>query len=405
MSDTDDTDDLLLIPPDLFFVCPELEEPLQSAPYYDVVDNLITQVNRLEDRINYIITSPDINTPQQMSRERSYECAGDVKKSTNGYISSTQSTPQKPRTIFKVNSLPPTPQAGRYNPAHSRITKNLPNSRKVQVPESNPENVNQTEKIKLLNEIDDFISNVKSCNKLGRRNLEQEFNASNNVKGKYVSNKQALDLKDVDQMLTNMEKRQMNIETEILNRDNNERSWNEHQNIVPNHVYNNKSNHIPLINTLTATSLSETIPSISDDSFVNIEASEDAAVSSSNSTQVTAFQNVNYSQNMVQPSSGLYGTTLNALKMHQQILSRESTSSSNIEQVSKGDVRNSRYPIHRSSSLDNRPTVSLDSNVKLLSLTDLWGQYAADGERVTNKTYMNKLEEERMRRKVLFFKI
>lgn len=40
MSDSEDTDDLLLIPPDFFTVQSEPE-----PPYYDIVDSLIKQVS------------------------------------------------------------------------------------------------------------------------------------------------------------------------------------------------------------------------------------------------------------------------------------------------------------------------------------------------------------------------
>lgn len=48
-SDTDDTDDLLLIPPDFFLVQSEPE-----PPYYSIVDNLIRQVIKHKIRCSSI---------------------------------------------------------------------------------------------------------------------------------------------------------------------------------------------------------------------------------------------------------------------------------------------------------------------------------------------------------------
>lgn len=44
MTDTDDTDELLLIPPDFFVLETDTEPAKDYGPYYNVVDNLITQV-------------------------------------------------------------------------------------------------------------------------------------------------------------------------------------------------------------------------------------------------------------------------------------------------------------------------------------------------------------------------
>lgn len=68
MSDTDDTDDLLLIPPDFFQIDTEIiDHPIYGensiGPYYEIVENLIDQVVNLEDRIYYIENSSITSTP------------------------------------------------------------------------------------------------------------------------------------------------------------------------------------------------------------------------------------------------------------------------------------------------------------------------------------------------------
>lgn len=54
MSETDDTDDLLLIPPDFFVQ--DFEFDLQQ-PYLSVFDSIITQVNKLENRLDHMESS------------------------------------------------------------------------------------------------------------------------------------------------------------------------------------------------------------------------------------------------------------------------------------------------------------------------------------------------------------
>lgn len=54
MSETDDTDDLLLIPPDFFVQDFELDI---QQPYLSVFDSIITQVNKLESRLEHMESS------------------------------------------------------------------------------------------------------------------------------------------------------------------------------------------------------------------------------------------------------------------------------------------------------------------------------------------------------------
>lgn len=58
MSETDDTDDLLLIPPDFFVQEAELD---LQPPYIGVFDSIIKQVNKLEDRLDHIESASDLS--------------------------------------------------------------------------------------------------------------------------------------------------------------------------------------------------------------------------------------------------------------------------------------------------------------------------------------------------------
>lgn len=191
MSETDDTDDLLLIPPDFFVLDSELEDSYATAPYYEVVDTLISQVNSLENRINCIERSSEssiLSSPLIQSSLNNIEKSKLMSESRNSdsfcrendICKSTQSTPQKPRTIFKLNSLPTTPSTVDISP---RPRRKLYNRSQVKVYRNSKEdlrNINETtsdkNKIKILNDIDEFITNVKTLQKISAaRNLKEQF--------------------------------------------------------------------------------------------------------------------------------------------------------------------------------------------------------------------------------------
>ncbi|EFA00864.1 centrobin isoform X2 [Tribolium castaneum] len=181
MSDTDDTDELLLIPPDFFTSNPALN-PDNLGPYYRVVDGLITQVNHLENRLSFIESSSEFSlslisdSPEMYSPSRLRKFgADDGSKAT-----SSQSTPQKPRTKFTMNSLPNSPDI-------EHLKK--PTLNKGKKSEYNP----------MLGEIDNFLSNVKFIKRLNTvRNLESDFNSMDGVA-------KNLDMGQVNEMLKEIE--------------------------------------------------------------------------------------------------------------------------------------------------------------------------------------------------------
>lgn len=163
MTDTDDTDELLITRPDYLNVLDDL------GPYYNTVDNLITQVSNLENRINYIESSSDISLVSDCLMMQS-------PPRRKPQASSTQNTPIKPRTKFTANSLP--------------------NSPDLECLKRNRSKKNQ-EKSPVLGEIDSFLSNVKLIKRLNTvRNCDNY--ASNEMNRK-------LDLNDVNELLKDLE--------------------------------------------------------------------------------------------------------------------------------------------------------------------------------------------------------
>ncbi|XP_065169729.1 filamin A-interacting protein 1-like isoform X2 [Atheta coriaria] len=111
MSDTDDTDDLLLVPPDQYIANPETEviQSLAHGTYFKIVDSLISQVNRLHTRVHSIeqidLTSTSIDDTMDHHSNR-YKSSDDILR--DGYYnSSTFSTPQKPRMRYRASSQSP----------------------------------------------------------------------------------------------------------------------------------------------------------------------------------------------------------------------------------------------------------------------------------------------------------
>lgn len=348
MSETDDTDELLLIPPDLFVIDSDFEQPYITTPYYKIVDTLITQVSHLEDRLNYITIGSEstLNSsidyvdeyPLQMSKERNYY-------STEN-LASTQSTPQKPRSIFKLNSLPPSPNTQRHAGQNTRQFVSPNRKYANRRSPSNKDNVraedtvdSQSEKMKLLNEIDNFITNVKTKTKTTTaRNLERDYKSNDN---------RSLEMKEVNAFLEDMESRLAN--------------GNMHQNL----------------NMLTATSASDMMPSTAQ-SLLSVE----TLGSSSGSSQITAYHNGNPN---VQESH-----------LHRDVHCDVSANNSDPRRYYSNDemLRIQQNEMTRLHSAEIN--AKSDADTRLLSLTDLWGQYAMNG----GKNIVNKLEEERLRRKV-----
>lgn len=187
MSQTDDTDDLLLIPPDFFVIDRGLDDPDTSVPYYGLVNDLITQVNKLECRINSIQNSTErISADVSGLTESDYyydpgRYMSEIGENTNGeysgarhidYPGSTQSTPQKPKSKFILSSLPNTP-AGRkrYSPRKNKSSHVVNAGKRSQsnVPQTSDTGESETKSTKVLTDIDEFIANVQTLQRLSSK--------------------------------------------------------------------------------------------------------------------------------------------------------------------------------------------------------------------------------------------
>ncbi|KAF2900663.1 hypothetical protein ILUMI_05526 [Ignelater luminosus] len=529
MSDTDDTDDLLLIPPDFFVVHSNIEDQTNFyGPYYNVVDSLITQVNKLESRINSIEASPDASymgssldyfmdgnnyRTNLMSSARRFSSWEDIPRLQD--IGSTQSTPQKPRTRVKLNSLPSTPSTDRYIPDRFPVNRiafkahheqkgkpyipSLSNKEQHSYRSSVSSNDNrqqQKAQTEMLSEIDNFISNVNTIKKFQAvRNLNPEFESSKLSDEKStVVRKPEINVNDVDNMLHAMESQQREIESRLkekehelnINRklaeekaefyrektwqqgdnkgsvpdrgmgmrdimyndqcrttmDNKlpeekefykERTWRQGDNkgsvpdrgmgmrdIMYNDQYRTTTNNKEsvkedVIRRLTVTNLNSCNPSTSDLSARNSDSlysDNSPSLSSSDLTQLTAYQNKNpqiaKDNGMNIEAEKIHVNAMQVLNKHKNLLSRNSVNNPSVEsdhQTWNRSVQKSDKPTFYSYKNDLFAPKPMDydtsnkNQLALLSLAELWNQTtAADMRSRDHSKCLNKLQEEKLRR-------
>ncbi|XP_066146907.1 uncharacterized protein [Euwallacea fornicatus] len=441
MSDTDSTDDLLLIPPDFFHVHSEPE-----PPYYTIVDSLIKQVSDLRDRIEGIEYMSDVSlnslinpiTKQQsLDLERTNKMFDLKLSSRRKYYSnddlyqpwSTQSTPQKPHEKIQLNSLPNSPS--------TRGTKE--STVKFHTPQnflpSLLSKCSPTEETEVLNEIDTFISNVKSIQRNHAvRNLESAFS---NLENKQIGSKPNKNVdntgkllhneKDIKESIFEINKQPVKIYKEKLGdnvvpseRFSKVNAWQCENNTesVPDYdagardlLYKQKKmKDIPVRQSHlqpTFQASSSTTTNINS----NIRNFDETSPSSSESTQLTAYNRFNkqgglnkFSQELFQRQteqtengkrqnldsgdfakacqernellqSPLHENALAVLNMHKQLLENSNFISNDVKVQKKRNVN------------------IVSDNLALLNLADIWGT-----GQVPATTLAQKVQEEKLRR-------
>lgn len=189
MSDTDDTDVLLLIPPDFFTVHSDSESTINGSwsegcgARCNLVHGLIHQIGNINTRLTSIENSSDVSSFRLYNSIEEFSDSGTMSGRTNHdnnprcVSSSAKSTPQKPRSKYTTSSLPNTPQ---QDAIQRRRMKRAPVDKFENKPEekqststhslhdrdadessiaTTPEKRNNKE---VLGEIDQFLSHVKT---------------------------------------------------------------------------------------------------------------------------------------------------------------------------------------------------------------------------------------------------
>lgn len=374
MTDTDDTDDLLLIPPDFFTVKSDSDHSEIIDPYHSIIEGLIKQVGKLQSKLKSIESSDSFfSNSLEYSNERSNKMKGFRKYNSSDdlYIShSARNTPQKTDSKFQLNSLPNTP----YSVKNFRDFKS-PSRHSI-----SPKTDNIVEKDgKVLNEIDTFLSRVKTIQRINAvRNLDKDFNAS----GVATNEKTNGNKVEIQQM-------KMECNEPILTK---ERTWllGATKEAVPDlgvgvrdtlYKYNNDRDQISV---KFHPDQFSTQSSIANESLTSIDRYS-VSDCSSDSTRVTAFQD--YSKCKSSPvDNTINSNALNVLHMHKKLLE---DSAKRINAKNKGR----EHKVKSSNTIVN-------DNLGLVNLADIWNRSTSDLNYVQAS---QKLQEEKLRRQVLEF--
>ncbi|KAI4459247.1 centrobin [Holotrichia oblita] len=380
MSETDDTDELILIPPD-FFVTEDLEVPYLSGPYYNVVDSLISQVNHLESRLNLIETKSEYSSAHNslldtelMSGIRKYSSSDDINKVIrDGYFESTQSTPQKPQTRFKLGSCASS-STERYSPRKKNIfspTKVNLNIGKIKENSQNYQRKNEATK-EILQEIDQYICSMQNSKE-------------NSTKSENIS-KDTLNLKDLDHMLRKIDQQTHQFDVQDSLRNNLPR-----QNVNSldfNTQMKYQRNPLPLHKNTGH------VPSTSDISSYNESVNEktDSISSSSDSTQMTALPTT--TNRLHAGGDYNYGQIRSNVNVSQ--LEHQNYVHSQNKVQDQRDSRNFKQSISQNSK---QQQLNSRQDYRLLSLSHLWSRTNETQEYLTTEEKtLQKLEEEKLRR-------
>lgn len=370
MTDTDDTDDLLLIPPDFFVVKSDSEHSETIDPYHSIIDSLIQQVGKLQSRLKSIESSDSFfSNSLDYSNDKSNKMKGFRKYNSSDdlYIPpSTQGTPPKTDSKFQLNSLPNTP----YTVKNFREFKS-PSRHSI-----SPKTNSITEKDgRVLNEIDTFLSRVKTIQRINAvRNLEKDF----------ISGSPTI---DTEKPKLDTKQNKTEGSEPVLSRG---KTW---------QVGDTKES-IPDL----GLGLRDTLYKYADGDHISVKYRPDqfstqsstanesltsidrysASEGSSDSTQITAFQDYSKQKSSLLDNP-IHSNALNVLNMHKQLL-EDSAKKNNM----KSKVREQKY---RSTN-----TVVSD-DLGLVNLADIWNQNSD----LNPIRAAQKLQEEKLRRQVFIY--
>lgn len=301
-----------------------------------------------------------------------------------GVLDSTQSTPQKPRTKFKLNSLPSSPNADRYSPRRPRTNlfapKNYGRSYQDTVDTNHLAHTDSqsSSKVKsnVLSEVDEFISNVKTIERI---NKGKEYDAA----------RRRLDVEDINKLIQKLENEDEkqgatkvatwkcgdNADSVpdygtgmkyVMYKDRDVKEANEEKTSAKTTSPLSK-NKKPSQKTITTT-----------DSYITEEV---RSATSSEDTQTTALHYVKSAPEI------------------SQLPPENFTRENKVTLTYKRDVRQN-FPGSYAGDAVKSSVPSIDS-LKLLSLRDLWNQKEGGEYNAGEKTrLLQKLEEEKLRRQV-----
>ncbi|KAJ8977174.1 hypothetical protein NQ317_003114, partial [Molorchus minor] len=377
MSETDDTDDLLLIPPDRFVI--QSDSGDSEEPYFRIVNGIVQQLGDLKDRIHSLETSSlnsnletifdslD-NMQHTSSRFNRFDNADEI------YIpQSTQSTPQKPHTKFHLNSLPNSPNIDRtahpkngrgYRVTKSPIRTNIFSSnRRPATVSTSPEKDDR----RTFNEIDTFLSKVKTIQRINAsRGLEKEFDENNT--GRNENNSEEKEIKNNPEVLAEKEQ-----------------TWRQGDNRESVPDYGTGARDTLYTNCMQDKSQSDYkdgnnfVNKVAQGTTKTWETVDRYSDSSSDLTQTTAYDKFSKYQGDLL-TSPIHTNALNIINMHKKLLENEAP----IVGLNK----------NQQSLVSN--TIGDGDNLALLSLADIWN---SNSLKLNSSQMSQKFQEEHMRRR------
>lgn len=245
MSDSDDTDILLLIPPDFFILDSSDVESVgheSSTAERTVVNDLISHVNQLENRIAEIerkdvsLTQLNESTCSLNSSASSNLIPSEMNPGTRrlGSTSSLNTSPS--RRVTRFHSLPPTPSSSSYrsagpslstyrtlgqyhlSPSQASASRSYKNVSDVGWGGSGRQKENE-----LLSEVDLFLDGLKRDSSASRSSKERELITSglpsSPRKRDTADGVSRLQLDEVDRLLKEVEAEQKHIEARLSSHD------------------------------------------------------------------------------------------------------------------------------------------------------------------------------------------
>lgn len=278
-------------------------------------------------------------------------------------IESTQSTPQKPKTKFKLSSLPSSPSTDRYSP--TRLRTNLFAPRKPANSYQDIDSQTSSSKVKssILSEIDEFISNVKTIERI---NKGREYDAS----------RKRLDVEDINKLIHKLEE---NKDKEPIP----QKDENELGSRLKYIMYKDRDVRETCEEKINASpTLKKTQPSqktvTTTDSYITQEVQ---SVTSSKDTQSAPVHYVKSAPEISDIPNERY------TRENKVTLTYKRDAIENLPRSYAGETAKSSIP-------------SIDS-LKIFSLRDLWYQKEDDEFSSNERTrLLQKLEEEKLRRQV-----
>ncbi|XP_028132505.1 myosin-13 isoform X2 [Diabrotica virgifera virgifera] len=376
MTDTDDTDELLLIPPDFFSTESGFGHSETAQPYYNIVDNLIKQVGSLQNRIKSIESCESFysNSLESLKMDRPRESFKKSNSSDDLCTSfSAQNSPQKP-VEFKLNSLPNSPNVKKYvnlrNPRvglQSKLSPSAAYSNKY---------TRSGKDGQLLNEVDTFLSKVKTIQRISAvRNLESDFE---NCGAKH----------NEPEVVTYFERRNEPIRQKTLQMGDGKYNIRDLETRVQD-MLNGPKERIETAERKEKSDVQTSTDNSKENSnlvqeLLQFNDQPSCSDSSSDSTQITAYNRTkNIKTNLL--TDPIHSNALKVLHLHKKLHEDPSKKAKSKENAGE----------HKQRSKHTIVGDNLGTHLSLLNLADIWN---SENNTLTRSQLTQKLQEEKYRR-------